>query len=143
MRTTLLKLACAAWVAIVPGVALADDADVIEYRQHLMKSLDAQFEAVMLILTARAPEAHILRHMEALEETASLGLKVFETKALGGKASPKVWDDWANFSATMKQFDERLRTAVAMTRAQGAAGALQGLEFVSCQKCHDVYRKQP
>lgn len=143
MRTAVLKMVWAAWLVLVPGIARADDADVIEYRQHIMKSLDAQFEAVMLILTARAPEAHILGHMEALEETASLAVKVFETKALGGKASPKIWDDWAHFSATMKEFDERLKTAVAMTRTQGAPGALQGLEFVSCQKCHDVYRKQP
>lgn len=143
MRASLLKMACVVWLVLFPGVARAEDADVIEYRQHLMKGLEAQFEAVMLILTARAPEAHILGHMEALEETASLVLKVFETKVPGGKALPKVWDDWSAFSATMKEFDERLKTAVAMTRTQGAAGALQGLEFVSCQKCHDVYRKQP
>ena len=142
MRKTVAKALLGVWICLIPGLARAEDADVIEYRQHIMKSLEAQFEAVMLILTARAPEAHILGHMEALEETASLALKVFETKVLGGKALPKVWDDWAHFSATMKEFDERLKTAVAMTRTQGAPGALQGLEFVSCQKCHDVYRKQ-
>lgn len=128
---------------LLPGAAKADDADIIAYRQQMMKSLDAQFEAVMLILTARAPEAHILQHMEALEEIASLGFGVFEQKALGGKSSPKVWENWSEFSAVMKEFDERLKTAVAMTRTKGAPGALQGLEFVRCRTCHDAYRTEP
>ncbi len=143
MRTTLLKIVWAAGIVMLPAMAQADDADVVAYRQQMMKSLDAQLEAVMLILTHRAPEAHILPHMEALEETASLGLKVFESKALGGKSSPKIWDNWSDFAAIMKEFDERMKTAVEMTRTQGAAGALQGLEFVRCKKCHDIYREQP
>src|SRR5262245_8858344 len=122
-----------------PANARASDEDVVIYRQGIMKSLDAQFEAVMLILTHRAPKAHILLHMEALLLTTDLSAKSFEPRVAGGRSTHKVWDDPAGFAAKMKEFKERMATAVAMTRAEGAPGALQGLEYVSCEKCHNVY----
>ncbi len=142
MRTALLKMVWAAWILLIPGAAVADDADVVAYRQNLMKSMDAQFGAVMLILTARAPEAHIHLHMESLLLTADIVVKSFEPKVPGGRAPPELWDNWPAFSAAMSEFHERLTKAVVMSRTEGAAGALQGLEFVSCQRCHDTFRKQ-
>jgi cytochrome c556 len=143
-----VKAIWAVCVVLLSGVVRADTPtapsarDIVEYRQQMMRTLDAQFTAVMLILTHRAPVTHIDLHMEALLETSKLGFKVFEPAVYGGGSRHKVWDDWEGFSVRMNEFNERLTTAVMMTRTFGAPGALQGLEYVSCSKCHDGYRER-
>ncbi len=132
-----------AWILMLPWAAMASDQDAIDYRQHMMNTLDAQFNAVALILTGQAPDKNLLLHMEAMLVAATLGHTAFEPKALGGRSLPQVWEKWDDFSAKMKEFEASLAKAVAATKTEGAAGALQGLEFVSCKKCHDVYRKEP
>ena len=142
-----VKAIWAVCVLLLSGAVRADTpssatpADIVAYRQQMMRTLDAQFTAVMLILTHRAPVKHIHLHMEALLETSRL-FTVFEPKVYGGGSRHKVWDDWKGFTARRDDFTTKLATAVMMTREEGAPGALQGLEYVSCQKCHDVYRER-
>src|SRR5258705_12146512 len=83
-------------------VRRADDKDVLDYRQHIMKSLEQQTAALGQILSGAGPAENTVAHMETLAVTASIALKSFEAKVPGGAAKPEVWKDWADFSKRMK-----------------------------------------
>jgi cytochrome c556 len=63
-------------------------ADVIDYRQLIMKQLDAQSDAFGMIVSGQIPP-----DSQALEakSIAKADLKAFEPNVLGGEAKPEVW----------------------------------------------------
>ena len=89
---------------LLPMVGHTDDKDVVEYRQHIMKSLEQQAAALGQILSGVGPTENTVAHMQTLALTASIALKSFEPKVPGGAAKPEVWKDWAEFSKRMKDF---------------------------------------
>src|SRR4051812_4109116 len=84
-------------IALMPMVGHTDDKDVVDYRQHIMKSLEQQTAALGQILSGAGPTENTVAHMETLALTASIALKSFEAKVPGGAAKPEVWKDWADF----------------------------------------------
>ena len=68
----------------------ADGKDAIEYRQHIMKSLEQQTAALGQILSGAGPTENTVAHMETLALSASIALKSFEAKVPGGAAKPEV-----------------------------------------------------
>ncbi len=131
--------ACAVLFPLTAGAA---DQDAIDYRQHIMKTLDAQFNAVALVVTAGAPAANLASHLNVLLMTARTALKAFEPKAPGGEALPVVWERWDDFSAKMKDFEATVAAAAESAKSGNPTLVLPELEHVNCKKCHDVYRKK-
>jgi cytochrome c556 len=128
---------------LLPMVGHTDDKDVVEYRQHIMKSLEQQTAALGQILSGVGPTENTVAHMQTLALTASIALKSFEPKVPGGAAKPEVWKDWAEFSKRMKDFADKSAEMAKIGREQGAdQAALHVIEALPCKGCHDVYRDE-
>lgn len=143
------KVKCACIAALIVAAALsivdakADDKDVIDYRQHVMNSLNEQAAAVGQILSTSVPDDNFAAHLQALALTASMALKTFEPKVQGGKAKPEVWANWADFSKRMTEFAQKLTQA--SSKAQGGAKEevmANIADTLNCKGCHDVYREE-
>lgn len=131
------------FMMLLPMVGHTDDKDVVDYRQHIMKSLEQQTAAFGQILSGAGPAENTLAHMEALALSASVALKSFEAKVPGGGAKPEVWKDWADFSKRMKEFADKSAEMAKVGREEGVdRGALLVLDALPCQSCHDLYRDE-
>jgi cytochrome c556 len=124
-------------------LAHADEKDTIEYRQHIMKSLNAQSAILGQIVSGAIPEDNLVQHLDVLALLASTALQSFEPKVPGGEAKPEVWNDWADFSKRMQEFAKKTQDASKVAHTQGGQAALSNmLDVLSCKSCHDVYRAE-
>src|SRR5258706_9284836 len=98
------KLALAASMLVLPALAYGDDKDVIDYREHIMKTLNEQAEALGMILSTAIADNNATAHLEIIALTASTALKAFEPKVPGGESKPDVWAKWPDFSKRMNEF---------------------------------------
>ena len=127
----------------LPVTTLADDEDVIEYRQRIMKALNEQAGALGQILSTAIPDDDAVAHIEAIALTASTSLKSFEPKVPGGEAKPEVWAQWQDFSKRMNEFARKTADLAKTAREKGKDVALENaLDALTCKSCHDVYRAQ-
>src|SRR5580765_6876362 len=135
--------AVALWVLLVAGSAAADNNDVIDYRQHIMSTLDEQAAALGEILSGAVPDDNVIAHLDALSLTAATALKAFEPKVPGGQAKPEVWSQWADFSKRMNDFAQKTADMAKVAHTQGKdAGLANVMDALSCKKCHDTYRQE-
>lgn len=134
----------AAAIMLMPLAGRADDPkDVIDYRQHIMKTLNEQSAALGQILSMAAPNDDVITHIDALAQAASMGLKAFTPKAEGGEAKPDVWNNWPDFSKRMNDFAAKTAEMSKMAHESGPDAALgMVIDALSCKSCHDVYRSQ-
>lgn len=129
-------------LALLPA-AHADDKDVIDYRQHIMNTLNEQAAALGQILSASVPDDNVIAHLDALALTASTALKAFTPKIPGGEAKPDVWANWADFSKRMNDFARMTADMAKTAHEQGKdAGLANVVDALSCKSCHDTYRKE-
>jgi cytochrome c556 len=135
---------CAA--TLLGGFAMpapADDADVIAYRQHIMKTLNEQSAALGQILSTAVPDDHVVQHLEAVALTASTALKAFEPKVPGGEAKPDVWKNWPDFAERMQQFAQKTSEVADIAKKEGKDAAVERLfDALTCKSCHDEYREE-
>ena len=141
MTRTLRTLAGLALLASLatPMAARADDKDVIDYRQHIMKTMGEQAAALGMIVQKKAPAENFAAHLQILAETAKLAKSAFTPKAVGGKAKADVWNNWADFS---KRLDELVQVAEAGAKAAKDKGVAAGMPKLTCKGCHDTYREE-
>jgi cytochrome c556 len=146
MKRTIKMLIQFTFIAIfLPSMVSADDQSVIEYREHIMKTLDEQSAAVGMILSMAAPNDNTVAHLQAIALTAQIALKAFEPKVPGGEAKPEVWSNWADFSKRMNEFAKKTAEVAKLVKEKGADDPGLGEQVVdalSCKACHDVYRKE-
>jgi cytochrome c556 len=121
----------------------ANDKDVIDYREHVMNTLNEQSEALGQILSTTVPDDNAIAHLEVLALAASMALKAFEPKVPGGEAKPEVWSNWADFAKRMNEFALNTAAAAKTAHVQGKQAALDNiLNALTCKSCHDTYRKE-
>jgi adenylosuccinate lyase len=135
----------AAALLSLPGMAgvAADNNDVIDYRQHIMNTLNEQAGALGEILSGAIPDDNVIAHLDALALTASTALKAFEPKVPGGQAKPEVWTNWADFSQRMNDFAQKTAAMAKLAHEKGKeAGLAMVMDALSCKKCHDTYRRE-
>jgi len=143
MRQTGMAGAIALWALLAGVAAAADNNDVIDYRQHIMNTLNEQAAALGEILSGAVPDDNVIAHMDALAITASTALKAFEPKVPGGQAKPEVWGNWADFSKRMNEFAQGTAAMAKLAHEQGKdAGLAKVMDALSCKKCHDTYRQE-
>jgi cytochrome c556 len=127
---------------VATALARADDGDVIDYRQHIMNTLEEQSQALGLILSGAVPDDNAVAHLETLALTASTALKAFEPRVPGGRAKPDVWKNWADFAKRMNDFAAKTTELVKTAKARGARAGLDGVaDGLTCKGCHDLYRE--
>jgi cytochrome c556 len=130
---------------LLPAVVSANDQDAIDYREHIMRTLDEQSAALGMILSTAIPGDNTAAHLRAIALTAQIALKAFEPKALGGEAKPDVWSNWEDFSKRMNEFAKNTALVAEQVKAKGfddPALAEKVVDALSCKGCHDVYRKE-
>lgn len=129
--------------ADAPGTVHAQDKDIIEYRQHVMKTLNEQSAALGQILSTTIPGDNTGAHIQAIALAASLALKAFEPRVQGGEAKPEVWNQWPDFSKRMSDFAQKTAEMAKVARERGNDAALTNVvDALSCKGCHDVYRAE-
>jgi len=139
------KVFCMSMLAATSLIPLAhaDDKDTIDYRQHIMNTLNEQSAALGQILSTAVPDDNAVAHLNAIALTASTALKAFEPKVPGGEARPRVWSDWPDFSKRMNEFAQKTAAAAKTANEQGKDAALSNiLDALTCKSCHDVYREE-
>ena len=122
----------------------AEDSDVIEYRQHIMKSMGEQMAAIGMILEEKAPADNFAVHLKVLAVIAPQAKKAFEPAVAGGNAKPEVWSDAAEFA---KQLDTLVSATDELAKlADGGSVANVGAKMatsLNCKSCHDTFRVPP
>jgi len=126
------------------GAAAAEDKDIIDYRQHIMRTMEEQTAIIGMIVSGAAPEEGMKASAESIALAASIALKSFEAKVQGGKAKPEVWSKWDDFSARMKKFAEKSAELSVAAKKGASIGELTGIlvEALPCKECHDTYRTE-
>jgi cytochrome c556 len=139
------KLACVAALVMAPAFGAAPapyaDKDVIEYRKHIMHSLNEQSKAIGQILATTVPADDAAVQLESLALTASVALKAFEPKVQGGEANAVVWSDWTDFAKRMNEFAQKTSAMAKVAREKGKDAGMENIaDALSCKSCHDIYR---
>jgi cytochrome c556 len=130
-------------MVLLPSLADADDQDVIAYREHIMKTLNEQAEALGMIVSTTIPDENTAAHLEIIALTASTALKAFEPKVPGGESKLVVWSNWPDFSKRMNEFAAKTAEAAKLARESGAKAGLTDIDHtLTCKSCHEVYREE-
>jgi cytochrome c556 len=123
------------------GPASDKDKAIIEYREHIMNTLNEQSGALGQILSTVVPDTNTQAHLQAIALAASLTTKAFEPKVPGGEAKPDVWSNWPDFSKRMSEFTQKTAEMSKTAKEQGNEAALaMVVDALSCKSCHDTYR---
>jgi cytochrome c556 len=130
-------------VLALPTAAQADNQDVIDYRVHIMKTMDEQTAAVGKIMSYAIPDDHFASHLEVIALSAQTALSSFKEEVQGGESLPAVWENWDDFAERMNKFSEGVTAAAKIAREQGKDAALNAaFSALTCKQCHDDYRKK-
>lgn len=143
--TATLAMAVLAIALAAPLVARADDKEVIDNRQKIMKAIDEQTTALGEIVAASNPSASDLRkRCDELARLAKTVLKSFEPKVQGGGSKPEVWTNWDDFSAKVKTFTDKSQALADAADKGVSATDIAGMlpDALSCRGCHNLYRDQ-
>ena len=134
-------LCLALCTGLAPPIAAAEDKDTIQYRQHIMRPMDAQTAILGMALSGAIPEDNLVSHLETIAMIAQHTLASFEAKVPGGESSPDVWTKWPDYSERMKTFAANTARVAKMAKEQGKDSILGEIaNALSCKPCHDVYR---
>jgi cytochrome c556 len=122
----------------------ADDKDVIDYREHIMKTLEEQTAAIGMIVSTQIPPDNIAAHANAIALAAKMALKSFEPKVPGGQAKPEVWAKWDDFSSKMKKFEVNSQKMADAANKGANIGEITEMliDALPCKDCHDTYRDE-
>lgn len=123
-----------------PLLSKADDKDVLEYRRHLMITLNEQSAALGMILSGAVP-GDPAPHLEAIALTAAYATKAFAPNVPGGEARPEIWTKWPDFSKRMDNFARKTAVIAKTVRENGPQG-VNVLDALACKACHDLYRNE-
>ncbi len=124
--------------------AQAEDKDVIDYRQNLMKSLGAHAGALGAIAQNKVPYADNLAfHADAIAAAAEAAPLAFKQELVGGTAAAAVWEDWDDFEGRFIALAAAAKEVAAAARSGGMAeaGPKMGGMFI-CKACHDNFRTE-
>lgn len=119
-------------------------ADVIADREALMKERGGLVGGLSKVVKGETPfdAAAVLTALTALNENAKKPVdELFPEGSVGGKASPKIWEDMAGFKAAWDKYEAD--TAAAVAAAPQDVEALKasfGMVAANCGSCHETYR---
>lgn len=132
---------CASHASALAAEANAQDKNALEYRRHLMITLNEQSGALGMILSGTIPNGDAAAHLEAIALAASYATKAFTPHVEGGEARPEVWTKWADFSKRMDEFARKTAAVAKTVREKGPQG-VNVLDALACKACHDLYRDE-
>ena len=123
--------------------AHAEDQDTIDYRQLIMKELDAESAALGMIASGQIPPDSLTLQARAIANSAKSALKAFEPKVPGGEAKPEVWAKWDDFSKRMQTFAQKTEEMAKVSESGNVQKVTElMIDALPCKACHDVYRQK-
>jgi cytochrome c556 len=121
--------------------AHAENQDAIDYRELIMKELDAEAAALGMIVSGQVPPDALSPQAKAIANSAKSALKAFEPKVPGGEAKPDVWSKWDDFAKRMQAFAQKSEEMAKVSESGNVAAVTELMEAaLPCKGCHDVYR---
>jgi cytochrome c556 len=114
----------------------------IEYRQHNMNALEAQFKAIAAIVAFDGPPANLMSHLQTALILARQVLPSFEKPAPGGSAQPEIWSSWEDYTHHMRQFEASIAMAIEAAKFGSVTDVVWYTDQISCRKCHDTYKQR-
>ncbi len=137
------KLILAASALMVGMVAAY--ADPVEDREALMKSFGKAVGQLAPIAKGEKPfdAAEVKAGLEMLNTQAQKfdAAVLFPEGTLGESASPKIWEDWAGFTAAVDKFKGDVAEAAGAPPTELAAfQATFGKVAGNCGACHEAFR---
>ena len=114
----------------------------IEYRQHNMNALEAQFKAIAAIVAFDGPPANLMSHLQTALILARQVLPSFEKNAPGGSAKPEIWTSWDDYASHMHQFEASIAMAIEAAKFGSVTDVVWYTDQISCRKCHDTYKQR-
>jgi cytochrome c556 len=142
-RTALLLLLS------LPALAADQAADVVKYRQTVMKAMGAHMKAVSMIATHEITgRPQLTAHAEALH-SMSVGLTAFFPKTTApdkiySESKPAIWQRWREFEAAAKTFERDSAQLVAASKGKDdhALAAAVDTTNRACGGCHKQFREE-
>ncbi len=90
------------------GIARADNQDVIDYRQHIMKTLGEQAQSLNMLIQGKGPAENAALHVQIMAVTAATVEAAFKEKVAGGESKADVWGKWDDFSKRAKELSANM-----------------------------------
>jgi cytochrome c556 len=123
--------------------AHAEDQDIIDYRELIMKELDAEAAALGMIASGQIPPDSMSLQARAIASSANSALKAFEQKVPGGEAKPEVWTKWEDFSKRMQMFALKTEEMAKVSESGNVQKVTELMtDALTCKACHEVYRNK-
>lgn len=142
-----LKAVVAAAILTAMGagaVVAADEPQVV--RQEMMKKVGGAMGALAGIAKGEKPyDAEVVKTaLTTMDQVSKTFPEYFPAGSETGhetEASPKIWENMADFTAKSHAFGKEAETVLAALPAdQAAVGAALGPIGKSCGGCHETYR---
>lgn len=146
MKFGILSAAAAAFVLSLglSSVQAAEDKDVIDYRQNVMKTLGAHAPAFVAIMQGKVSyDDNLALHADAIAAASDAALLAFKQDLPGGTAAANIWTDWDDFEGRFMALSVAAKDVAAAARSGGKAAVapkMRGL-FI-CKSCHDKFRTE-
>jgi cytochrome c556 len=127
-----------------PSIA-AENKDIIDYRINLMKTLGEQSAALGKIMQGKVDyKDNLAAHAETIALNVAAAKVAFEAKVPGGTSSPKVWENYKDFSDRFTALETAAKDVAAAAKAGGLDAAKPKVAgLFTCKSCHDEYRTKP
>ena len=120
-----------------------EDQDTIDYRELIMKQLDAESAALGMISSGQIPPDSLSLQAKAIANSAKSALKAFEPRVPGGEAKPEVWTKWDDFSKRMQTFAQKTEEMAKVSESGNVQKVTELMvDALACKACHDVYRNK-
>lgn len=146
VRTARLMCTAALLTFALSGPGAAQDtrnADAVDYRRHVMRTLGEQVAALGLVAQGRIAPDNLTFHTRALAAASSQIVKAFEARVAGGDAKPEIWWNWPEFARLATQLKDNLAAVDKAAQEGGAAAAIPKLQdALTCKSCHDLFRSR-
>jgi cytochrome c556 len=113
----------------------------IDYRQHIMKTMQEQVSAINAILQSKAPPDAFTTHLQILAISAATAKKSFETKVPGGATRTVAWTKWTDFAHRLDELAASTGELSRVAQAASVAAVTPKIQamIATCAGCHETY----
>ncbi len=134
-----------ALVGLTAASIAQQPADIVKYRQSIMKSHGAHIGAIVQVLKGEVPYAsHVAAHARALHSLSLMVPDIFpEGSGVGDtRAKPEIWRDRAKFDDAAKAYQTAAGELVRVAESGDLAAIGAPVQNVgkACGGCHKPFR---
>ena len=136
--------------ATAPALAADEPANVIKYRQNVMKAIGGNIGAIAAVVKGEVSFTDdVAAHARGIHEMSKLITHVFpkgtdNAMAADTRALPAIWEDMGKFEAAAKALEAASANMVTVAEAgdPSAFGAALGEVGKACGGCHKPFRAE-